>query len=766
MLFFIFLCFTIIIQSNPQITSVGKWADFFPFSSIKQIIPFQNHIIGVSSHGLLVINLQEDSAYKITKVNGLSDVNISKVIKVDESRVIIGYESGQLDILNILNGEIISIPYLKDSKTPNKKKINDIVKVGDSIIIGTEGAIVVFYLPSLSFKSVLYPFQGKEVAINLVEILEDTIFCATDSGLIKAHFKDIDYPQKWILQPNNVYPPYLKFSKANNMLFLIKKGETWGKDTAFVYNNGTWNIFMPLLETPIKDIAKSDYWYIVRYYSVEVFSNSWNFLASIWQYKNENKEEISPEPLTIYPISIDSIWIGDFLHGLIKVIKIWNTTIYNFGGTLYKDPFKIFTKDSSVYFAGGGFSLSISPLWREAHFYKYEHNEWTYWEYWRTPFLRNNNIRDIVAIFPWQNNKFLAILSMSSGLILLDENNNSIMYNNQNSPLEVYTNTSIHGTHAMDIDSKENIWITNNPSLSLFKVLTPSLNWISINPGITTPFAPVSCIKITKENIIYVGSYKGGLLIYDPGTSLTNTNDDKIKILTYAETNGLMPSNSIYAIAQDKKGAIWIGTDAGIAIISSADAPFSQNQFITKPIIKINGYNQYLMEGNLVKSIAVDGQNNKWIGTDGGGLFKVSEDGTSLLDNFTTENSPLPSNSILDISIIKPTGEVVISTTQGVVIYRDTTAWEFDDFSNLIVFPNPVFPNYSGFIVISGLMDGSIVHILNPDGTVVNSFYSIGGEIVWNKKNKYGEKVGSGIYIIIAVHPTQRKKGMTKVLIL
>ena len=64
------------------------------------------------------------------------------------------------------------------------------------------------------------------------------------------------------------------------------------------------------------------------------------------------------------------------------------------------------------------------------------------------------------------------------------------------------------------------------------------------------------------------------------------------------------------------------------SVISSSN--FDAQQIL----IKQDGINQYLLETEVVTAIAVDGANRKWIGTESGGVFLMSADGTKQIVNF------------------------------------------------------------------------------------------------------------------------------------
>src|SRR6202008_375078 len=78
-----------------------------------------------------------------------------------------------------------------------------------------------------------------------------------------------------------------------------------------------------------------------------------------------------------------------------------------------------------------------------------------------------------------------------------------------------------------------------------------------------------------------------------------------------------------------------------------------------------------LFERNVL-SIAIDGGNRKWVGTNDG-LWLFNEDLTKVLLYFDTDNSPLLSDFIMDIKVHPLSGEVFFATTQGITSYRGTS---------------------------------------------------------------------------------------------
>jgi hypothetical protein len=137
-----------------------------------------------------------------------------------------------------------------------------------------------------------------------------------------------------------------------------------------------------------------------------------------------------------------------------------------------------------------------------------------------------------------------------------------------------------------------------------------------------------------------------------------------------------------------------------------------------------------------------------------------------MISHFTTENSLLPSNDILAIALQESTGEVFIGTGSGLVSYMSDAVEPEEDFSSLYAYPNPVYPNYKGSVVIKGLMADTEVRIVDAAGNLVKKLVGNGGEVVWDMTNAQGQRVASGVYTALCNTQSGNGHGAVKVLIM
>ena len=166
-------------------------------------------------------------------------------------------------------------------------------------------------------------------------------------------------------------------------------------------------------------------------------------------------------------------------------------------------------------------------------------------------------------------------------------------------------------------------------------------------------------------------------------------------------------------------------------------------------------------------SIAIDGGNRKWIGSNGNGVYLISADNTEQIHHFTKENSNLLSNKVVSIAINHTTGEVFFATDEGLCSYMSDATEPHENIheDNVYAYPNPVEPGYTGLITVVGLSSDADVMILTSNGKLVAHGRSNGGTFTWDGRDMQGRRVASGIYMVATATNTGEKGVVTKIAI-
>ena len=247
-----------------------------------------------------------------------------------------------------------------------------------------------------------------------------------------------------------------------------------------------------------------------------------------------------------------------------------------------------------------------------------------------------------------------------------------------------------------------------------------------------------------------------------------NATGSQVKTLRCIAGQGGISGSNVNCFAVDRNGAVWLGTDSGPCYFADTKKIFTESHYDASVILvpRNDGTGQAdpLFNEVNVLSIAIDGNNNKWFGLETG-VFEMSPDCKTQLLNFNTANSPLLSNSVTSMAI-NDDGEVFFGTEQGVISYRGTATPGGSTNSDVVVYPNPVRPGYSGYVGIKGLVEDALVRITTVDGSFVTELIAEGGQAVWNCTTVDGKKVKPGIYLVFVSTPQGTEKYATKILIM
>ncbi|MBA4738196.1 MAG: T9SS type A sorting domain-containing protein, partial [Cryomorphaceae bacterium] len=282
----------------------------------------------------------------------------------------------------------------------------------------------------------------------------------------------------------------------------------------------------------------------------------------------------------------------------------------------------------------------------------------------------------------------------------------------------------------------------------------------SLSPG-----ADAVALKdvIAKDGMVFIQSRTNGLYGYSESGGVGIKRQ-----VSSGVGNGNLPSDKVLSMAFDNDGELWIGTDEGLVVLYSPENVFdgTGNRDARPILFEEEGVVQKLLGENPVSAIHVDGGNQKWLGTRGAGLFLVSPDGLRTIHQFTAENSPLLSNTILSIATDPTTGEVLIATDAGLIGFRgDATPGYNGYYPELHIYPNPVRPGYEGPIFIQGNSEDARIKVTDVSGALVYDMQAAGGQAQWDGTKLDGHPVASGVYIIYATDDLGEVTAQGKVLI-
>lgn len=281
------------------------------------------------------------------------------------------------------------------------------------------------------------------------------------------------------------------------------------------------------------------------------------------------------------------------------------------------------------------------------------------------------------------------------------------------------------------------------------------------------------CMSPQNKDIVLIsdGYRDRNLVTYHTGANVESTSDDRYNVrnMFYDQDGKPFGPVCIFAMAEDKSGAVWVGTDNGVFVIKHPADMLDVSCPIERVKVPRNdgtSYADYLLGNMSVTAVSVDGSNRKWLGTNTSGVYVVSADGKEILYNFNTDNGFLPSDEVLSLLCDPRGNSVYIGTRAGVVEYGCDALPAAEDYSEISAYPNPVRTGYSGDVVIKGLKEGYLVKIADAAGNVFYQTRSQGGMARWNVTSASGRRVATGVYyVLVSSAGSGHESVVTKILV-
>lgn len=277
-----------------------------------------------------------------------------------------------------------------------------------------------------------------------------------------------------------------------------------------------------------------------------------------------------------------------------------------------------------------------------------------------------------------------------------------------------------------------------------------------VNPNKISIALPMqSAAAQNMVNVFVINKYDSGFVVYDHNGTPDDESDDRQTLVNALyDQDGNISFHYIYCATEDPStGLVWVGTDNGVFTFNPA-LQFADNGSASR--IKVNRNDgtslaDYLLDGISVNSITIDGKGRKWFSLNGGGLVCTSSDGRSVIQEINTENSSLPSDIIYTAAYNPDSNSLMVATRNGLCELYLGSAGQNGSGSEVRAYPNPVRPDYYGWVTIDGLEDDCLVKICDSAGNVVRELGpALGGSVQWDACNSRLDRVASGVYFVLA----------------
>jgi len=746
-----------------------QWTGYFSYLDIRDISIGNGRIIAAAQNAIFEYNPNSQTQIKTDAVSGLEGSEISAIHYSEAFGLsIIGYENGLLQVVMDNNAQVFTIVDILNKETiaPDNKRINHFLEFEDKVFIATEFGVAEYNLSNLEFGDSFFIGQnGEQINVTQTAVFNSTIYASTFGGSIR--FANVNDPNLvdfdvWQTIGSSNWRGIINFE---NQLLTIRFD-----NSLFEINNNNLS-FVRQFPGQVKQLNQDENQLIVvTPNTVHTLNTQLNEVGLV----NALFEDIEIDTnFNSARILNDVLFIGDTKLGLLQMDGLNSTTFQRVSpdGPILNSVFSLEVFQDELWVVYGGYNQFFVPFRVENR--GVSHFTGENWSNLTTEDLDNTRlISDATVDINNPNRVYLS--SYRDGLLILENeevvtildptNSNLDNTNGQNGP--IIGNTRIG---ASVFNNQGDLYMSNSLTENPLKRLVGNneIQIADLSETFVEPFG-TSSAKVATDNQgnVYLATFRSGIFGYQPQTGLSGKIARDIEGVDLPEV--FNPNPAITAMEFDPNGRMWIGTDEGLRVSFNPQAMFDEEaELNVSPIIFLeDGVPQELLFQQFITDIKADGANNIWIATADSGVFQVSSTGQETLNQFTQDNSPLPSNTVISLEINGTTGEVFFGTNRGLVSFQSRVTDAVDNLENVRVFPNPVKPGFSGIVTIDGLTDNANVKITDVTGNLVHEEFASGGSIQWDTRAFGKHKVASGVYMVLITGEDQVETQVSKIMII
>ena len=767
-----------------QTDSLGQWHSLQSFSRGTYVTESPESIIYTTGNAIFYLDKADLSITRLTRTDGLAGGRIH-LVKYHEptATLIIVYENSTIDLLR--NGRFTTLRQIDNFNFSGDKRIYDVAFGADNRVYLAAG----YGVSALSLDDETFAFTTfTGVRVESVAEYDGRAFAATAEGLYHVPLTGVN------------------LNDFNNWELLASTGGLPGD-----YSSLTVTVWKNQLYFGVnEDIWRFNEGTVAPFYDATVPGKRLQFLSAgptrlLAGYRCTSEDCIQSDVYALeetagqvqllpncanrtnYAIEDQTgrVWFGDDLEPIRYLPEVTGSCqSLSYSGPRNDVNYRLLHDGTSLWVAPGQIDETNTPIYDFNGVYRYTEGSWRAYTIYNTPaFLGRDGVQggddDVATIIdvdydPVNNIHYFS--SFLEGVIGLEADGSATYYDESNSSLQTAPDAGPSRIRAAGAATDAQGYTYFAVSLAdqngIVSVRSPEGEWAALGQSCSINLA--IAIAIDQEGYIWVvhrAGKSGGVTVIDPMGTPMDPSDDRCR--TFTASNSQLPTNETRSLAVDLKGSVWIGTTSGIVTFDCNNRVFEDDQCqgFRPPVESEDGFGAYLLETEEIRTIAVDGGNRKWIGTNGG-AYLLSETGRDQLLFFDRGNSPLLDDAVRDIAIDPVSGTVFFGTELGVISYRgDATAATPVFTQELVVFPNPVEPGYDGPIAINGLARNARVKITDLSGKLVNEGLATGGQFTWSGQDYTGRRVTTGIYLVYAsgnvtVNPDNPQSAVGKIVFL
>ncbi len=726
-----------------QDLTFGDWKSYLSHRNTVGTATKDGIIYTITRGGMYAYDPEFGEVNTFSTVEGMSGINSTAIHHAEEAGLIfIGYADGMIDFFD----QPSSFGYLTEINRNTfitQKGINSFESDATRLYIGMESGLAIYDLQQRFPDTDVTQFADNpsRLSVESVALFDEKVWVLLENGEFysaPADFPNLKDPGIWLDESGrNGLPANIEvrqIAARSDALFALSDSTVWR------FDGQSWFIFE----------AWDDLW--DRIYVTE------NAFGATRVNRVQVRHEEGPTyNFFIEGGAIDVSIVNPNVFGVATrfegglLFDSWNISSTTPDGPATNDCVRIAAGNGELYIAPKGYDQAITPVISgDGIYYDAPGSGWNI----LTGLSGDlpDNVRTSFARAFYDAPTGRAYLgSWGSGFLELEQGvvvnattcEDGLSYVQPPCDINNRINTRVSGIAP---DDQGYLWVTLDFGIDPLMFRTPDGQWMAANRSRIPADDHFLDLLIDDFGNKWILDQETGILIYNDNQTPENTSDDFTLRLRSGLNNGNLPTNDVYSMVLDQDGFVWVGTSQGVTVFYDTWSLTQQNIVDASPPVS-QGFP--LLKDAIIRAIAVDGGNRKWLATDDG-VYLVSPDGNDIIYQFDVSNSPLLSNTVFDIEVDNSTGEVYFATELGLISFQgDATAPE-SNCEGLMVFPNPVRPDYQGPITIRGMGSETTVRITTVSGLLVKEIQADGGTAIWDGTDVYGNRVRSGVYLALS----------------
>ncbi len=713
--------FTLLYKVDPLPGQVFEWKSITSVGVIRDIDVANGSVWAGSNGGVLQLEIGSEEVVRFTNTEGLS-ANEVVAVQIDQSGAI---------WFALFDGTLNR--YLPDEdawavfEDYKDQIISDLVAFGDSLYVALDIGVSLFTLDKLEVKET-YVNLGLSSGGNLEKIAAKSVFIggsdiwvSTDKGAAKSSltFSNLQAPANWT---QHTVANGLPTNEINEIVVLNSVPYAATNSGASRLVDGNWEA-IGLNNTPVLALEVV----VAGQFFPETTVVSFTREGVFWFTPQGSWSRLGPRLTDVSALTADDegrLWIGRADRGLATYSEStneWNLFEINSPAS---NNFKSLALDSK------------GRLWCASQFGGVHMLEGQTW----TNFNTSNGLKSIdqraVVV---DNEDRIWFGSWGGGITIIEDTATGFTFTRVDTGGGLLAGADTPAfvvINHLELDQIGNIWVLNREANNTRALIahTPDDNWVhfSTSEGLQTTL--VQALEIDRSGRVWIGTDARGVRVLDYGAAIMDKSDDDFTQDLVVNPDNLA-SNNVRALAEDRDGVMWIGTDEGA------------NFWFANRVGR-----QFGLISDFVNVIGIDARNNKWFGT-ANGVSVLADDGVSWT-HFTTGNSPLVSATVQSFVFNNETGEVWIGTTNGLSRVQTPFTAPQPNLTLLTGYPNPfIIDGPTQIFTITNLAENSSVVVYNASGAKIRSFDANeiqGAQAFWDGRDEDNNVVPSGVYVYLA----------------